>query len=96
MPKPIYLHDCTGCIFLGTYEWQGQKYDLYTCKQGMNWPTVIARYSSDGPDYLSGLEVAVHIEALALNDADRTHPLVEAMKRGKEHGHITRKEAAVG
>lgn len=96
MSKPTYLHDCTGCIFLGNHEWQGQTYDLYTCRQGINWPTVLARFSSDGPDYLSGLEVARQIEILPLHEADRSHPLVEAMRRAKEHGHLTKKDLAVG
>lgn len=90
--KPIYAHDCTGCTFLGTYEWDGQSYDLYTCKQSCNWPTVLARYSSDGPDYLSGLEIAKTIESHPTDDKDRTHPLVEAMKRAKERGHLTKKD----
>lgn len=94
--KPNFVHDCEGCIFLGTYEWEKQSFDLYTCKQGVNWPTVIARFSSDGPDYLSGLEIAIQLETNPRDDDDRTHPLVEAMKRAKEHGHLTKKETASG
>jgi hypothetical protein len=47
---PWYKHDCTNCTFLGQFE----EYDLYYCPQG-NIPTVIARFSDDGPDYTSGL-----------------------------------------
>ena len=47
---PRYRHDCDVCKFLGIFK----DYDLYFCPQGGE-PTVIARYSSDGPDYLSGM-----------------------------------------
>lgn len=94
--KPTFLHDCVGCVFLGSYTWDGKEHDLYTCKQGMNWPTVIARYSSDGPDYMSGLEVAVNIETHPHDKSDQTHPLVEAMKRAKERGLLTKRETSVG
>lgn len=47
--KPLYEHDCPVCIFLGTF----RAHDLYLC---VNEPvTVLARWSSDGPDYLSGM-----------------------------------------
>lgn len=46
---PRYEHDCTECIFLGKFK----RYDLYF-HPGLD-PTIIARYSSDGPDYISGL-----------------------------------------
>jgi hypothetical protein len=53
--------------------------DLYYCDQeiscGKNMPTVIARYSSDLPDYVSGLIGADY------------HPeLSEAKKRAKARG----------
>lgn len=53
-----YKHDCDQCIFLGNSE-DGKK-DLYFCMQGGNFPTVIARFSSRGPDYISGLVFAEH------------------------------------
>lgn len=51
-----YTHDCEyshgrGCIFLGQYK----KYDLYACVLGRVIDTVVARWSSDGLDYSSGL-----------------------------------------
>ena len=48
---PAFTHDCDACTFLGTYD----EADLYHCGQGGRIPTVIARYSSEGPDYASGL-----------------------------------------
>lgn len=44
---PRYEHDCEDCTFLGQYE----EYDLWICPRGH---TYIARYSCDGPDYISG------------------------------------------
>ena len=49
--QPLFEHDHDGCVFLGVYEGR----DLYFCSQGGARPTVIARQSSDGGDYLSGL-----------------------------------------
>jgi hypothetical protein len=51
--NPKFDHDCEVCTFLGTYE----KHDLYHCKQATG-STVIARHSSDGPDYVSGMVFA--------------------------------------
>jgi hypothetical protein len=48
---PKFKHDCNVCNFLGHFE----NHDLYYCK---NEPTVIARFSSKGPDYSSGLVFA--------------------------------------
>lgn len=51
--QPLYDHDCTSCVFLGTYNGYA---DLYWCMQGTkNRPTLIARFSDDPPDYLSGI-----------------------------------------
>jgi hypothetical protein len=47
--QPKYDHDCDRCQFLGTFD----GHDLYYCPGG--GPTIIARYSSDGPDYSSGM-----------------------------------------
>ena len=52
--KPAFTHDCDCCKFLGTYK----KHDLYFCAQGGVLPTLIARHSNDGPDYISGLSFA--------------------------------------
>ncbi len=49
---PLYEHDCKRCTFLGNFN----AMDLYYCvdsAHGMS--TVIARWSSHGPDYKSGL-----------------------------------------
>jgi len=60
---PQFVHDCPDCTFLGCHD----KFDLYHCRQH-GIPTVIARYGSDGPEYISGMNVK--------------HPaLIEAKKR---------------
>lgn len=50
--KPTYTHDCDSCQFLGTVNVQERVTDLYYCGKE---PTLIARYSSEGSDYASGL-----------------------------------------
>lgn len=47
-----YTHDCDNCKPLGEYA----RYDLYFCPSTHAIPTLVARFSSDGPDYISGLE----------------------------------------
>jgi len=69
-----HIHDCDDCIFLGVFV----EYDLYFHKTDVE-TTVLARRSSNGPDYLSGLEFArrgIH------------PPLVEALARAKTLGLI--------
>ena len=50
MSPPRFQHDCTACTYLGQHD----EFDLYFCPQG-SFPTVIARYGDDGPEYQSGL-----------------------------------------
>lgn len=45
---PLYKHDCNGCIHLGTED----KLDFYYCAK-CDGGTIIARWSSRGPDYAS-------------------------------------------
>lgn len=53
----VHIHDCDGCVYLRTKEYNGKVYDLYECvgrlSSGRLITTYVARYSSDGPDYLS-------------------------------------------
>lgn len=51
---PLHQHDCSCCHFLGRYRIDQVEADLYA-HSGKHMPTVIARFSSDGPDYASGL-----------------------------------------
>ncbi|MDD4081832.1 MAG: hypothetical protein PHD05_00460 [Sphaerochaetaceae bacterium] len=54
--KPRYIHDCSNCTFLGTFE----EYDLYVCSYNNKIiKTVVGRFSSDGPDYISGVGFAI-------------------------------------
>lgn len=62
---PRFQHDCESCLYLGQHD----KADLYFCGDQIvgSRCTVIARYSSDGPDYQSGWECGKggHIPDLA-------------------------------
>lgn len=57
-----YEHDCNSCKYLGRHE----EYDLYFCS---NEPTVVARYSDHGPDYIAGLMFAKPDINMALHEA---------------------------
>ena len=46
---PRYVHDYDYCTNLGHFE----EYDLYFCLEPGCYPTLIARYGNDGPEYLS-------------------------------------------
>jgi hypothetical protein len=57
METPLFNHDCERCKFLGTFKGT----DLYFCNK--SWRiTLISRYSSDGPDYTSGMFLVGHDE----------------------------------
>lgn len=49
--QPTYTHDCPKCKYLGSMLIGHQTADWYECK-GLD-TSVIARFSSDGPDYWS-------------------------------------------
>lgn len=52
--EPRFTHDCKVCEFLG----QVLDHDLYYCtSQGPRFPTLVARWGDDGPEYQSGRNV---------------------------------------
>lgn len=55
---PQFDHDCAFCKFLGRLEYEGKDYDLYACERGHFRKTVIARFGSNPPDYMSGIAFA--------------------------------------
>jgi hypothetical protein len=77
---PRYKHDCKNCTFLG--EWRER--DLYHCLQGGNYPTVVARFSDEPEDYISGLRFALELESW--ENENNEEPLVEAYRRAKALG----------
>lgn len=79
--KKNYTHDCESCIFLGDYEFDGTKYDLYFCSQMQFVPTVIARYGDEGSEYMSGLKFGETTDCM---------PLYEAKMRATNAGFITK------
>lgn len=78
MRKPLYEHDCENCQFLGSFN----GVDLYYCpRQAIDGsPTVIARFSSEGPDYASGMAFG------SLHHDNMKSPLGEAYRRARAEG----------
>ena len=68
-----FQHDCENdCLFLGPFVHRGKYVDLYVHQDAHNKiDTVIARYSSEPSDYISGVLAARHYPELleALNRA---------------------------
>jgi hypothetical protein len=57
--KPFYKHDCEECTFLGTVQSKAKTpIDLYFCPQA-GLPTVIARFSDEDSDNVSGMPLAL-------------------------------------
>ena len=80
--RPRFEHDCEACVFLGA----SLTHDFYFCRGNVKKPveetaTVIARFGSDGPDYASGLEIA-----LAVENKDPEYPLVRALQLARKQG----------
>lgn len=98
MKTPQYTHDCKRCIWLGhhygpnshtTGPWASEDQtpihtDLYYCP-GPN-PGLVARYSSDGPDYTSRRAIYDRREPNPW-DENSKH-INEARKRAAEAGYI--------
>lgn len=86
-----YTHNCDSCVWLGEHG----EYDCYWCPQLLiKMPTLVARFGSEGRDYLSlnviaAVELKVDLASLA------THPqhaslaaLYYAIARARERGLI--------
>ena len=67
--RPHWEHDCRDCIFLGPMNDDrhareivvaSDRVDLYYCPNETPFPTVIARYGNDGPEYKSGIAFGMH------------------------------------
>lgn len=84
--KPKFTHDCSNCEFLGTFK----DIDLYSCNRGKQIDTVIARFSSAGSDYCSGLSIA---SSALLNGAKTLteEALAEALLRALARGFLPRR-----
>lgn len=74
MNEPKYKHDCNACIFLGHLEGA----DHYICKDSL-----IARDSSEGPDYSS-----FPIYAVLSMDPDHNSILKTTLRLAKNLGYI--------
>lgn len=83
--EPRYLHDCNRCVFLGQYK----EFDLYVCPKttgNTTIATMVARHGSDGPDYLSGLSVALLYERGEFPESTCGQILLEALRRARANG----------
>lgn len=79
-----------GCTFLGRYQVGEARYDLwYSSRPGEYEPTLVARWSPDGPDYSSGL-------GFGWIEEGGVRPLVEARKRAEALGLDVRREQYAG
>jgi hypothetical protein len=45
----LYQHDCKNCTFIKSID----NTDIYICYTCIGGPSIITRFSSDGPDYSS-------------------------------------------
>lgn len=82
--NPIYDHDCSQCVYLGSHFTDNTLYDLYFCSQALNHPTVIARYSNEDSGYMSSL----HIARILDKEGDYQHPLAVARQQAIVHNLI--------
>lgn len=92
--EPLFEHDCDKCKFLGRYTYGASfmdgpretTVDLYSCK-GRFELSLIARFSSEGPDYSSfPLDAVEIIEARGRTKEETgtyTWALFEALRRYK-------------
>lgn len=79
-PEPCFTHDCGKCVYVGhTFGIVGDRQDLYYHHDDKCalLCTVIARWSSDGGDYSSGLSFVGH-----------DPHLTEAYRLAFEKGHV--------
>ena len=81
---PRYTHDCTNCTFLG----QHKEFDLYVCAVDKKINTVIARYSSDSPDYISGLTFAINYRMGMFKRDKNISALEKALTRAEKLGFV--------
>ena len=80
--KPRYDHDCDTCVFLGPFE----DHDLYVCSHANKIiDTVIGRYGSDGPDYVSNVDFAIMYRNGEIK-GDMSRILHEALCRAEKIG----------
>jgi hypothetical protein len=48
--KPLFVHDCDSCLFLGNPH--KKEYDIYFCPQ-CDGGSIVIRHGDEGPDYYS-------------------------------------------
>ncbi len=59
-PLPrIYVHDCDGCLYLGSLEVGGRHHDFYMCSEQLGMFSYLARYGLAEQKYLSFADVTL-------------------------------------
>jgi len=83
---PVYVHDCAKDDYLGRFDRQDTlgQFDLWWAGHE---PSVIVRYSSDGPDYFSGLS-ALGVDAEHA-DLPYFQAALEAYRRAEQAGLVS-------
>lgn len=98
--KPVFTHDCTRCVFLGTLNTKDQSYggvwDLYWCPRlgvpgAADASSVICRFGNEGPQYSSSLPPECFGEPLQFIEMMKKHerPYVYNMARAVKAGLYT-------
>ena len=88
--KPIYLHDCTVCRFLGDFLHNELYYDLYVCRDSIGI-LCLARYGDDGCEYLSMTRTKEEWEKELIRNISPEHStsvLRAAYRKLKENNEI--------
>ena len=79
---PQWTHDCDSCQFLGSRD----EYDIWFCAGSLLGGSVIARYGSDGPDYLSMPVNILKTHTASTGLQPLLHGFSLAQERGLIHG----------
>lgn len=93
--EPRYDHDCEQCVFLGRFDHDGplsdgnterMECDLYACPGSIMGGSLIARHSSDGPEYSSmPTEMVIeHQNRMREQPSTYSAGLLEALRRYQE------------
>jgi hypothetical protein len=92
MTGPRHDHDCNHCIFLGQFDHDGPlsdgttehlECDLYWCPEQILGGSLIARHSSEGPEYTSSpVDLVIAHEKWMIEQPSTTSAgLIEALRR---------------
>ena len=65
-----FKHDCARCVYLEDIkDEEGNKFDLYFCKDMGVLLTIVARYGNEGHQYMSGTNPKLYVFAVGIQRA---------------------------